>query len=277
MKLITGGVCAAKGFTAGGIHCGIRKNHTKKDLAMVFSSVSASAAAVYTTNLVKGAPLTVTKEHLADGKARAVICNSGNANTCNADGIQIAEAMCAETAKVLTDIFSVCLGDDYVKLETKTYISSLANEVRKPRLASLFINGWGADFADPINFLGQETYNDTAAYYSTNYSYINDATDPDLIAAYQEFTDLVVAAKAITNDMDARYAAFAKAEACFIGHVFTIPCSYEVSWELTKINNYSKVYSMYGMQSYRYVDWETSTEPYTTEQMEANAAAYAAE
>ena len=101
MKQITGGVCAAKGFTAGGIHCGIRKNHTKKDLAMVLSSVSASAAAVYTTNLVKGAPLTVTKEHLANGKARSVICNSGNANTCNADGIEIAEKMCAETAKAL--------------------------------------------------------------------------------------------------------------------------------------------------------------------------------
>ena len=101
MKLISGGVCAAKGFTAGGIHCGIRKNHTKKDLAMILSSVPASAAAVYPTNLVKGAPLTVTKKHLADGKARAVICNSGNANTCNADGIQIAEAMCAETGKVL--------------------------------------------------------------------------------------------------------------------------------------------------------------------------------
>ena len=101
MKLISGGVCAAKGFTAGGLHCGIRKNPTKKDLAMILSSVPASAAAVYTTNLVKGAPLTVTKKHLADGKARAVICNSGNANTCNADGIQIAEAMCAETGKVL--------------------------------------------------------------------------------------------------------------------------------------------------------------------------------
>ena len=101
MKLITGGVCAAKGFTAGGIHCGIRKNHTKKDLAMVLSSVPASAAAVYTTNLVKGAPLTVTKEHLANGKARAVICNSGNANTCNADGIEIAEKMCALTAGAL--------------------------------------------------------------------------------------------------------------------------------------------------------------------------------
>ena len=99
----------------------------------------------------------------------------------------------------------------------------------------------------------------------------------DLIAAYQEFTDLVTEAKAITDNMDARYAAFAKAEACFIGHVFTIPCSYEVAWELTKVNNYSKVYSMYGMQAYRYVDWEAQTEPYTTEEMAALAAAYAAE
>ena len=183
----------------------------------------------------------------------------------------------AETAKVLENIFSTCLGDDYVKLVTKTYISSLANEVRKPRKASIYINGWGADFADPINFLGQETYADTQAYYSNAYSNCNDNDDPDLVAAYKEFTDLVVAAKAITNDMDARYAAFAKAEACMLNHALVIPCSYEVSWELTKVNNYSKVYSMYGMQAYRYVDWETSTEAYTTEQMEANAAAYAAQ
>ena len=101
MILITGGVCAAKGFTAGGIHCGIRKNHTKKDLALFACAVKANAAAVYTTNLVKGAPLTVTKAHLADGKARAVIVNSGNANTCNADGIEIAEKMCALTAEAL--------------------------------------------------------------------------------------------------------------------------------------------------------------------------------
>ena len=183
----------------------------------------------------------------------------------------------AQTAKVLENIFREGLGDDYVVLKTNTYISSLANEVRKPRKASFFINGWGADFADPINFLGQETYNDTAAYYSNAYSNINDATDEDLIAAYQEFTDLVVAAKAITDDMDARYAAFAKAEACFLNHALVIPCSYEVAWELTKIDNYSKVYSMYGMQAYRYVDWNTSTELLTTEQAEANAAAYAAE
>ncbi len=94
MKLISGGVCAAKGFRANGVHCGIRKNRTKKDLALIVSEVPATAAAVYTTNLVKGAPLTVTKEHLANGQAQAVICNSGIANTCNADGIEKATVMC---------------------------------------------------------------------------------------------------------------------------------------------------------------------------------------
>ena len=101
MKMIEGGVCAAKGFTANGIHCGIRKNHTKKDLSLIFSAVPASAAAVYTTNLVKGAPLTVTKKHLENGIAQAIICNSGNANTCNWDGIEVAEMMSNLTAKEL--------------------------------------------------------------------------------------------------------------------------------------------------------------------------------
>ena len=93
MKQIAGGVCAATGFSASGVHCGIRKNKTKRDLALIYSNVPASAAAVYTTNLVKGAPLVVTKQHLADGKAQAIICNSGNANTCNANGVAIAEQM----------------------------------------------------------------------------------------------------------------------------------------------------------------------------------------
>ena len=102
IKLIPGGVCAASGFQAAGIYCGIRKKPEKKDLALITSSVPASAAAVYTTNLVKGAPLTVTKAHLADGKAQAVICNSGNANTCNADGIEIAETMSSLVAEALS-------------------------------------------------------------------------------------------------------------------------------------------------------------------------------
>ena len=101
MRVVEGGVCAAKGFTANGIHCGVRKNHSKKDLALILSCVPAAAAAVYTTNLVKGAPLTVTKNHIANGIAQAVICNSGNANTCNANGIEIAEDMSDLVAKEL--------------------------------------------------------------------------------------------------------------------------------------------------------------------------------
>ena len=101
IKHIDGGVCAATGFTAGGIHCGIRKNRTKKDVALIVSATPAATAAVYTQNLVKGAPLTVTKNHIADGYARAVICNSGNANTCNADGIEVAEKMSALVADAL--------------------------------------------------------------------------------------------------------------------------------------------------------------------------------
>ena len=95
MKYIEGGVCAAKGFRASGVHCGIRANRTKRDLALIVSDVRAAAAAVYTTNKVFGAPIAVTRKNIADGYAQAVICNSGNANTCNADGIEIAEGMCA--------------------------------------------------------------------------------------------------------------------------------------------------------------------------------------
>ena len=86
MQLINGGVCAPKGFKAGGVHCGIRKNRVKRDLSLIISEVPASASAVYTQNLVKGAPIYVTQRNLVDGIAQAAICNSGNANTCNADG-----------------------------------------------------------------------------------------------------------------------------------------------------------------------------------------------
>jgi len=91
---IDGGVCAPVGFTANGIHCGIRKNKFKRDFALIVSRTRAAAAGVYTSNLVKGAPVIVTKQHLSDGYASAIICNSGNANTCNRDGIAVAEQMC---------------------------------------------------------------------------------------------------------------------------------------------------------------------------------------
>lgn len=101
IKFTDGGVTAPKGFTANGIHCGIRKSKDKKDLALIFCEKECDTAAVYTQNLVCGAPITVTKNNISDGKARAVVCNSGIANTCNADGIEKAEGMCEITANAL--------------------------------------------------------------------------------------------------------------------------------------------------------------------------------
>ena len=101
IKKINGGVCAAQGFLAAGVYCGIRRNRTKKDLALVYTSAPANAAAVYTRNLVKGAPLAVTKAHVDAGKISAVICNSGIANTCCAGGKELAEATCALVGEAL--------------------------------------------------------------------------------------------------------------------------------------------------------------------------------
>ena len=100
-QFVEGGVTAPGGFKAGGVHCGIRRNIAKADLAMIVSSVPCAAAAVYTRNLVKGAPILVTKENLKDGRAQAVVCNSGNANTCNADGVEKAKKMCVLAAEAL--------------------------------------------------------------------------------------------------------------------------------------------------------------------------------
>lgn len=140
MKITEGGVCAAKGFKAGGIHCGIRKNRSKRDLALIYSETPATAAAVYTTNLVKGAPLTVTKKHLSDGIAQAVICNSGNANTCNADGIEIAEKMSDIAASALgikaTDIAIASTGVIGQPLD----ITPIANGI-SPLVSSLSASG----------------------------------------------------------------------------------------------------------------------------------------
>ena len=113
VQYIDGGVCAAKGFTANGVHCGIRKNRTKRDLALIVSEKRAATACVYTKNLVKGAPILVTKKHVADGYARAIVCNSGNANTCNDNGLEIAEGM-AELVERYTGIRS----DDVVVAST---------------------------------------------------------------------------------------------------------------------------------------------------------------
>ena len=139
MEIVSGGVCAAKGFYANGIHCGIRKNKTKRDLSLIYSEKRATAAAVYTTNLVKGAPLTVTKKHIADGYAQAVICNSGNANTCNADGIEIAEQMSGLLAEELN-----ISADDVIVASTGVIGQPLDIEPIKSGIPSL-VSGLSAD------------------------------------------------------------------------------------------------------------------------------------
>lgn len=108
-----GGICAPKGFRAAGIHAGIRGNSSKNDLMMIVSDCMCSAAGVYTTNKVYGAPITVTREHIADGKALAVICNSGNANTCAPDGVKIARETCDIAAENIG-----CAGEDIIVAST---------------------------------------------------------------------------------------------------------------------------------------------------------------
>ena len=129
MKEVIGGVCAPKGFRAGGIWCGIRKNKSKSDLAMIVSDTMCTAAGVYTKNKVKGAPIVVTKAHLDDGHAQAVICNSGNANTCAANGLEIAEEICALTAKALgllpTDIIVASTGVIGKEMEIEPFATGI--------------------------------------------------------------------------------------------------------------------------------------------------------
>lgn len=132
IKIISGGVCAPKGFTANGVHCGIRKNRTKRDLSLIYSEKICSAAAVYTTNLVKGAPLTVTKNHIQNGYAQAIICNSGNANTCNANGIEIAE----ETCSILSSALKIS-SDDIIVASTGVIGQPLNIEPIKNGIPSL--------------------------------------------------------------------------------------------------------------------------------------------
>ncbi len=148
MQIINGGVTAARGFLASGVHCGIRKNKTKKDLALIYSERVASAAAVYTTNKVKGAPLTVTKNHLENGTAQAVICNSGNANTCNANGIEIAEQMSELLASELKiDKNDVVVASTGV-IGQPLNIEPIANGI--PALASMLSENGSADAAEGI-------------------------------------------------------------------------------------------------------------------------------
>ena len=185
-----------------------------------------------------------------------------------------------DNATVLKQCFTDSFGDDFIQLDLGTYVSSLAKEVRIPKLHGFVINGWGADFGDPVNFVGQEILHDSNAYYAVNYSNIQlVAEDPadyqkELVDEFEQFTDLVSAANAIVDDTDARYEAFAKAEAYMINNSLAVPCYYDVRWCLTHVNEYTKINAMFGPCNFKYVNWETSEDAYNTAQYEEFAKAF---
>ena len=185
--------------------------------------------------------------------------------------ISASNQVALDSANVMAQAFSDGLGDDYVKFNIKTYVSSNRNEVVQPHLHSFVTNGWGADYGDPQNYLGQEVYGNDNAYYSANYSYINDLTEetPEnkaLLDTYKEYTKMVETADAITDDLDARYAAYAKAEAYLLDHVLVLPCNYSIGWCLSKIDNDTKMYAMYGAQNEKIKNWATNSAGYTSEE-----------
>ena len=184
-------------------------------------------------------------------------------------------------ATVLKQCFTDSFGDDFIVLDVNTFVSSTMKEVVAPKLQSFTHMGWGADFGDPINFLTQIIVHDDNAYYSCNMTNIAGIVNngpasyqTELVAAYEKFTDLVNEGRAIVDDTDARYAAFAKAEAYFLDENLIFPTVYDITWCLTHVNEYSKINAMYGPCNYKAVNWETSEEAYTTEQYDAFAAAY---
>ena len=184
-------------------------------------------------------------------------------------------------ATVLKQCFTDSFGDDFIVLDVNTFVSSTMKEVVAPKLQSFTHMGWGADFGDPVNFLTQIIVHDDNAYYSCNMTNIAGIVNngpasyqTELVAAYEKFTDLVNEARAIVDDTDARYAAFAKAEAYFLDENLIFPTVYDITWCLTHVNEYSKINAMYGPCNYKAVNWETSEEAYTTEQYDEFAAAY---
>ena len=186
-----------------------------------------------------------------------------------------------DSATVLKQCFTDSFGDDFIVLDINTFVSSTMKEVVAPKLQSFVHMGWGADFGDPINFLTQIIVHDDNAYYSCNMTNIAGIVNngpasyqKELVAAYEKFTDLVNEGRAIVDDTDARYAAFAKAEAYFLDENLIFPTVYDITWCLTHVNEYSKINAMYGPCNYKAVNWETSEEAYTTEQYDAFAAAY---
>ena len=185
-----------------------------------------------------------------------------------------------DTANVLSQCFYDSLGDNYVQFNINTYVSSASQEVYTPKLQSFVFNGWTPGVNDPTNYLDTVLYDAVNAYYSDTYSSIVDVeeteTTKDLIDTYKEFTAMAEEAKAINDDMDARYQACAEAEAYLISHALVLPAYHSSSWCLTKINPYSKIHAPFGGLNEKMKNWQTNADGYTTEQIEAIKAEYEA-
>lgn len=176
-----------------------------------------------------------------------------------------------DNALVLQNSFDKYLGSDYVKFNIKTYISSFSKEVSEPRVQSFCINGWGADYNDPKNYLGQTVIGNDNAWYSSAYSNINkveeNETNKELLDSYRTYTEMVEKADAITKDMDARYEAFADAEAYTLEKAHMLPCYYNVGWCLTRYNVHAE------FSGSRMKNWETKADGYTVDEVKAILAA----
>ena len=179
-----------------------------------------------------------------------------------------------QSAQVLKECFEDYLGSDFVTVTPNFYTSNAQTEVYTPQLQSIYSGGWGADYGDIENFTDQIAL---GGYYDGKQAHYSTATAEgidDVIALLETFNEMNDKAKAITADADERYEAFAQAEAFLLEHAIVIPYQYSRSWQLTHVNTYSMVNGIYGCQNYLYKNYETSSEPYTTEEMSKFAAAY---
>ena len=183
-------------------------------------------------------------------------------------------------ARVLQQVYSDCFGDDYIKLNIKSYVSNLISEVLTPKLHSFYEDSWVPDYGDPKTFLDQEVMGSDSAFYANILTNINSVEESeatkDLLETYRTFTDMVDQASQIYDDNDRRLQAFAEAEAYMIENALVIPSYYPVSLCLTKIDPYSTVNAIFAWQNGKMKNWETNADGYTTEEIEAIKAEYEA-
>ena len=183
-------------------------------------------------------------------------------------------------ARVLQQVYSDCFGDDYIKLNIKSYVSNLISEVLTPKLHSFYEDSWVPDYGDPKTFLDQEVMGSDSAFYSNILTNINSVEESeatkDLLETYRTFTEMVDQASQIYDDNDKRLQAFAEAEAYMIENALVIPSYYPVSLCLTKVDPYSTVNAIFAWQNGKMKNWETNADGYTTEQIEAIKVEYEA-